>query len=191
MINKESIQSKMTNNLTGLFDVELTQDIILNGYSIKKYNNVNYIGLYNPEGKVMTVDAPDYIIEYAPELLDVEFNSILIGGLGIGVIPYVVQDFAEVDVIENDENIIDIVKSLNHLNENVNIIKDNIFTFTASKTYDVIVLDIWYDALTEDLSNQLIEKYLPFVNEGGFLYIPINARVLDNKVKMIKNSINQ
>jgi protein-L-isoaspartate O-methyltransferase len=191
MINKESIQSKMSNNSKGLFDVELTQDIILNGYSIKKYNNVNYIGLYNPEGKVMTVDAPDYIIEYAPELLDVEFNSILIGGLGIGVIPYVVQDFAEVDVIENDENIIDIVTQLNHLNENVNIIKGDIFTFDVEKTYDVIVLDIWYDALTEELSDQLIEKYLPFVNEGGFLYIPINARVLDNKVKMIKSSSNQ
>ena len=190
MIDKELIQSKMSNNLTGLFDVELTQDIILNGYSIKKYNNVNYIGLYNPEGKVMTVDAPDYIIEYAPELLDIEFNSMLIGGLGIGVIPYVVQDFAEVDVIETDENIIDIVTQLNHLNENVNIIKGDIFTFDVEKTYDVIVLDIWYDALTEDLSNQLIEKYLPFVNEGGFLYIPINARVLDNKVKMIKSSSN-
>ena len=190
MINKELIQSKMTNNLTGLFDVELTQDIILNGYSIKKYNNINYIGLYNPEGKVMTVDAPDYIIEYAPELLDVEFNSILIGGLGIGVIPYVVQDFAEVDVIENDQNIIDIVTQLNHLNENVNIIKGDIFTFTATKTYDIIVLDIWYEALTEALSNQLIEKYLPFVNEGGFLYIPINARSLDDKVKMIKSSSN-
>ena len=163
MINKELIQSKMLNGSKGLFDVELTQDIILNGYSIKKYNNINYIGLYNPEGKVMTVDAPDYIIEYAPELLDVEFNSILIGGLGIGVIPYVVQDFAEVDVIENDENIIDIVTQLNHLNENVTIIKGDIFTFTATKTYDVIVLDIWYEALTEALSNQLIEKYLPFV----------------------------
>lgn len=191
MINKESIQSKMSNNLKGLFDIELTQDIILNGYSIKKYNNINYIGLYNPEGKVMTVDAPDYIIEYAPELLDVEFNSMLIGGLGIGVIPYVIQDFAEIDVIENDQNIIDIVKSLNHLNENVNIIKGDIFTFDVTKTYDVIVLDIWYESLTEELSNQLIEKYLPFVNEGGFLYIPINARSLDNKVKMIKNTSNQ
>ena len=190
MINKELIQSKMLNGSKGLFDVELTQDIILNGYSIKKYNNVNYIGLYNPEGKVMTVDAPDYIIEYAPELLDVEFNSILIGGLGIGVIPYVVQDFAEVDVIENDENIIDIVTQLNHLNENVTIINDDIFTFTSTKTYDIIVLDIWYEALTEAISNQLIEKYLPFVNEGGFLYIPINARSLDDKVKMIKSSSN-
>ena len=191
MIDKELIQNKMSNNLTGLFDVDLTQDIILNGYSIKKYNNINYIGLYNPEGKVMTLDAPDYITEYAPELLDVEFNSMLIGGLGIGVIPYVVQDFAEVDVIETDQNIIDIVNQLGHLNANVNIINDDIFTFTIVKTYDIIVLDIWYESLTEDLSNQLIEKYLPFVNEGGFLYIPINARSLDDKVKMIKNSINQ
>jgi hypothetical protein len=189
MINKEMIQNKMLNSLTGLFDIKLTEDITLNGYSIKNYNNIDYIGLYNPEGKVITVDAPDYIIEYAPELLDVEFNSMLISGLGIGVIPYVVQDFAQVDVIENDQNIIDIVNQLGHLNGNINIIKDDMFTFSIEKTYDIIVLDIWYEALTEELSNQLIEKYLPFVNEGGFLYIPINARALDNKVKMIKNSI--
>jgi hypothetical protein len=191
MINKQLIQSKMSNNLTGLFDIELTQDILLNGYSIKKYNNINYIGLYNPAGKIMTVDAPDYILEFAPELLDVKFNSMLIGGLGIGVIPYVVQDFAEVDVVENDQNIIDIVSQLDHLNENVNVINDDIFTFNTEKTYDVIVLDIWYELLTEALSNQLIEKYLPLVNEGGFLYIPINARALNDKVKIIKNPINQ
>ena len=40
MINKELIQSKMLNGSKGLFDVELTQDIILNGYSIKILQHV-------------------------------------------------------------------------------------------------------------------------------------------------------
>ena len=52
-------------------------------------------------------------------------------------------------------------------------------------------MDIWYNSIPESITDSIIEKYLPFVNEGGFLYIPINARSLDDKVKMIKSSSNQ
>jgi hypothetical protein len=113
MINKQNLE----NTIGSIFNLSLSENIELNGYSIKPY--LNYLGLYNPEGKVMTADAPDYITEYAPELLDVEFDSILIGGLGLGVVPYVVQDFAQVDAIEIDQNIIDIIKELVHLGENL------------------------------------------------------------------------
>jgi len=179
MINKQNLE---VNNK--IFNVSLDNPIELNGYSIKPY--LHYIGLYNPEGKVMTADAPDYITEYASELLDVDFDSILIGGLGIGVIPYVCQYFAQVDVVEIDENIIYLAKQLGHLNENVNIIHDDILTFSVEKTYDIVVIDAFYEALTEELSNQLIEKYMPFINEGGFLYIPINKGVIDDKVVINK-----
>jgi protein-L-isoaspartate O-methyltransferase len=179
MINKQNLE---VNNK--IFNVSLDNPIELNGYSIKPY--LHYIGLYNPEGKVMNADAPDYITEYASELLDVEFDSILVGGLGIGVIPYVCQDFAQVDVVEIDENIIYIAKQLGHLNENVNIIHDDILTFSVEKTYDIVVIDAFYEALTEELSNELIEKYMPFINEGGFLYIPINKGVIDDKVVINK-----
>jgi NAD(P)-dependent dehydrogenase (short-subunit alcohol dehydrogenase family) len=32
----------------------------------------------------------------------------------------------------------------------------------------------------------LTQKLLPFINEGGFLYIPINKGVIDNKVVIVK-----
>lgn len=184
MINLEIIQEKILNGQEGLIDIEFTEDILINGYSIKKDARIDRLELRNPVGKVMTIDSPDYITEYASELLNIDFNSILVGGLGIGVIPYVVQDFAQVDVLEIDQDIIDVVNQLGHLNENVNIIKDDIFTFSTEKTYDVVILDIWYEPLTVELSDQLIQKYLPLVKEGGFLYIPINARSLDDKVKI-------
>jgi hypothetical protein len=184
MTNTEIILDKVAKAQKGLFNLELTEDILLNGYSIKKYRTTDWTGLYNPDGKVMTVDDPAYITEYAPALLDMNFNSILIGGLGLGVIPYVVQDFAQVDVVEIDQDIIDIVNQLAILNTNVNIINGDIFTFTTEKTYDVVLLDALYEPLTVELSDQLIQKYLPLVNEGGFLYIPINARSLDDKVKI-------
>jgi len=187
MIDIQNLQNKIIpNDILGVFGITLSEDLVKNGYSITKNPNFNHLFMFNPEGELVSVDNPYYILEFSSELLNVEYDSILVGGLGLGVMPYVSQDFAQVDVVEIDENVIDLAKQLGHLNENVNIIKDDIFTFSVEKTYDIIVLDIWYEALTEELSNQLIDNFLPFINEGGFLYIPINVGVIDNKVVIVK-----
>jgi phospholipid N-methyltransferase len=180
MINKETLLNKLvTNNIQGIFGITLSEEILLNNYSIKNRYAINYIELRNSDNKLIGVDSPDYITEFCSELLDIEFNSILVGGLGTGNIPYVCQDFAQVDVIENDQNIIDITSQLNHLGKNVNIINGDIFTFEPTKTYDIIVMDIWYNSIPEDVTENTISKYLPYLNEGGFLYLPLN------KIKII------
>ena len=97
------------------------------------------------------------------------------------------QDFCEViDIIENNKNIIDINKELNTLDSKVNIIQDDIFTFQPAKMYDVIVMDIWYTTISEDIVNSLNLIYSPFLNEGGFLYYPINA-TSNNNLPLIIN----
>lgn len=187
MINIENLHNKIIpNDILGTFGITLSEDLVKNGYVITKNPRFNHLFMLNPEGELVSVDNPYYILEFSSELLNVEYDSILVGGLGLGLMAYVSKDFAQVDVIEINQDIIDLAKQLGHLDENVNIIKDDIFTFSVEKTYDIIVLDIWYEALTEELSNQLIEKYMPFINEGGFLYIPINLGVLDDKVVIVK-----
>lgn len=187
MIDIQSLKDKIIpNDILGTFGITLSEDLVKNGYVITKNPNFNHLFMLNPEGELVSVDNPYYILEFSSELLNVEYDSILVGGLGLGVIPYVSQDFAQVDVVEINQDVIDLAKQLGHLNENVNIIKDDIFTFSVEKTYDIIVLDIWYEALTEELSNELIDKFLPFVNEGGFLYIPINYEVLEDKIIIVK-----
>lgn len=187
MINKQILLDKqVTNNIQGIFGITLPEEINLNGYCIKNKNTINYLELCNPDNKILSLDSPDYILEYTPELLDIEFNSILIGGLGIGVIPYVCQDFAQVDVVENDQNVIDITTQVGHLNNNVNIINGDIFTFEPTKTYDIILIDTIYDSIPENITDSIIEKYLPFVNEGGFLYLPLNFVNNPTKIKILK-----
>jgi spermidine synthase len=187
MINISNLQNKIVpNDILGVFGITLSENIEKNGYVITKNPRFNHLFMLDPEGDVLSVDNPYYILQYSSELLNVEFDSILVGGLGLGVMPYVSQDFSQVDVVEINQDIIDLATELGHLNENVNIIHDNILTFPVEKTYDIIVLDIWYEALTEELTDTLTTKYLPFVNEGGFLYFPINLGVLSNKVKILK-----
>lgn len=187
MINKQILLDKqIKNNIQGIFGITLSEEINLNGFSIKNKPGVNYVELKVLPTKTLSVDSPDYITSYCSELLDIEFDSILVGGLGLGVIPYVCQDFAQVDVVENNQDIINITSQLNHLGENVNIINDDIFTFEPTKTYDIIVMDIWYEQIQEETTETIISKYLPFVNEGGFLYLPLNYINNPNKIKILK-----
>ena len=188
MINVQNIKDKIIpNDILGVLGITLSEDIKNNGYVITNNpHNFNHLFMINPEGVVLSVDNPYYILEYSIELLDVEFDSILIAGLGIGVIPYVCQDFAQVDVVEIDENVIDLAKQLNHLNDNVNIIHDDILTFSVEKNYDIVVIDAFYEALSNEMISFLENKYMPYINEGGFLYIPINVGVIDNKVVIVK-----
>jgi spermidine synthase len=187
MINVQNIKDKIVpNDILGVFGITLSEDIEKNGYVITKNPRFNHLFMLNPEGVVLSVDNPYYILGYAPELLDVEFDSILIGGLALGLIPYVCQDFAQVDVVEINQDVIDLAKQLGHLNDNVNIIHDDILTFSVEKTYDIVVIDAFYEALSEETITLLEEKYMPFINEGGFLYIPINKGVIDNKVVIVK-----
>jgi spermidine synthase len=187
MINKSNLQNKIVpNDILGVFGITLSEDLVKNGYIITKNPNFNHLFMLNPEGKLVSIDNPYYVLGYATELLDVEFNSILVGGLGLGLIPYVCQDFAQVDVVEINQDVIDLATELGHLNENVNIIHDDIFTLSVEKTYDIVVIDIFYEAPSEETITLLEEKYIPFINEGGFLYIPINKGIIDNKVKILK-----
>lgn len=187
MIDKQSLLNKqITNSIEGVFNIQLPENISINNYLIKNRLGLNFIELYNSEGKILSVDIPNYVTEFCSELLDIEFNSILVGGLGLGIIPYVCQNFAQVDVIENDINVINIVSELNHLGENINIINNDIFTFEPTKTYDIVLMDIWYNNIPEQECDDIISKYLPFVNEGGFVYLPLNQYGELSKVKINK-----
>lgn len=122
-------------------------------------------------------DEISFITNYSSELLNKEFNSVLIAGLGIGMLPYVLKNESkEVDVVEMNQELITTIESFGYLN-GVNMIDTNIYNYTPSKTYDCIIIDIWTDAESTSLSQQIsncIFKYVPFLNTNGFIYFPIN-----------------
>ena len=47
-------------------------------------------------------------------------------------------------------------------------------------------MDIWYNSIPENITDSIIEKYLPFVNEEGFLYLPLNFVDNPSKIKINK-----
>jgi hypothetical protein len=43
-------------------------------------------------------------------------------------------------------------------------------------------MDIWYNSIPAEVTEEIINKYLPCLNEGGFLYLPLN--IVDNPTKI-------
>ena len=175
--------------LTGVLDSHITEPTYSTNFQIIKFPKRNFWVLsdkvedfYDDKNNIYSVDNLNSITDYASELLTTDFSSILIAGLGIGIIPYMVKNHSScstIDVVEINQEMIDLVKPIGYL-DGVNIINDDIFTYEPATTYDIILLDIWncdcYENLESEMST-LTTKYISNLNPGGFIYIPINKNL--------------
>jgi hypothetical protein len=175
MINKTLLNSSNQ----GIFnDIIIERQEIGNIYIHRNTLN-NFVELHDnsfyPNDTIM-IDASDFIKLYLKNIIELNFDSVLFVGLGIGVFPYLCQDTTSVvDVVEINHSIIEICNNIGHLKTNVNIINSDIFAYNTDKKYDLIVFDIWNgktstleqekDALSTLFSNNL--------NINGQLHFPI------------------
>ena len=105
------------------------------------------------------------------------YDKILIGGLGLGLIPNHLANKSKsiIDVIENNKELIDWVNKEKYLDDSVSIIEADIFSYTPSKKYDLILIDIWCNEsdITEEIKTSLKNKYSSHLNDGGKLFLPL------------------
>ena len=98
-------------------------------------------------------DSQGYI-DFFRRLPNLSFDSILIGGLGLGALPQYLAtqtSCSVIDVIEKDSVLSDSLSGMNVLDPKINILQGDIFNFTPTTTYDLIVFDIWWETTeTED-----------------------------------------
>jgi hypothetical protein len=125
-------------------------------------------------------DSHYFIEDFLNCLYEFPYSSILCGGLGLGIAPYLSQPFCDtIDVIEQDQDLIDLISGLGYLSSKVNIIQGNIFEYEPQRKYDFILIDIWqknngtFDTEVETLKN----KYTSHLNESGTMCIPLDYLV--------------
>jgi len=110
---------------------------------------------------------------------DFTYDSVLVAGLGFGLIPHELSEVnkcSKIDVVEISQEVIDYNIYSGHLNPIINIIKGDIFTYTTTEKYDLIIIDtIWEkEEMTEEQYQLLVSKfYNTNLNEGGVLYVPV------------------
>ena len=111
------------------------------------------------------------------------YDKVLIAGLGFGLIPQTLSEVnscSKIDVVEIDQEVIDYNISSGHLNSDINLIQGDIYNYTTTETYDLIIIDtIWYEHEMTDENYELLEnRLLPNINTGGALYVPIKNKFL-------------
>ena len=91
-----------------------------------------------------------------------------------------VNKCSKIDVLEIDQEIIDYIISSGHLNSDINLIQGDIYNYTTTETYDLIIIDtIWHEhEMSDEVYDLLVSRLLPNINTGGALYVPIKNKFL-------------
>jgi hypothetical protein len=172
MIDLQLVQS----NRNSLFEHFISSPIETERFSISKNrkNKYRFVDKSKNVGNIYNEDDVEFTEYFYRRLLGINFDSILISGLGLGIVPFICQNTTNiVDVVEIDAEIISFVSGIGHLNSNVNIINSDINHFTPSRKYDVIVFDHMSMGATELQKQIFISKFQPHLNINGIITIPI------------------
>lgn len=160
----------------------IESEIETKNFLVTKQIKKNFWSLINknePYYKILSIDTVDMVINFANKLMNIDFNSILITGLGLGIIPFICQNKTEiVDVLEVDLEIIELVKKIGHLKENVKIYNEDIKKFSTDKKYDVILFDHWMSFAPQSEMFDLEKKFSDNLNNNGIFTFPIYEQTL-------------
>ena len=112
---------------------------------------------------------------------DATWGDILYLGLHIGVVPdyiYKNKSVSSLDVIEGNDELISYVTWIDN---NINIINHNPWNYQPSKTYDIIICDLWAetDDITQDNKTNLVNNYNSHLKNGGKIIIPITGETIN------------
>ena len=108
------------------------------------------------------------------------FDKILIGGLGLGLLPEYaksVKNCSVIDVIENNQELIDYI---DFLESPINIIKGDALSYTPSKKYDLILIDLWWEEedITQDIQDNIKNNYKDYLEANGKIVLPVAEKVV-------------
>jgi len=110
---------------------------------------------------------------------DFTYDSVLIAGLGFGLIPNELSEVnqcSKIDVVEISQEVIDYNISSGHLNPMINLIQGDIFAHTTSEKYDLIIVDIvWVSGdMTDEQFQTLASRFSSNLNAGGAIFSPVS-----------------
>ena len=167
----------------GILNQNLVSDVTTDNFYIRKRYGDVYLHFYNGNYINDGYGYAEFFRRFHTQPSgSLTFDSILIGGLGLGTVPQYIAletSCSIIDVIEQDPLLISTISDMGVLDPKISIAEGDIFTYTPTKTYDLITFDIWWDSNGDenthfhDIIDSLLTQYNPYLNEGGNIYFPI------------------
>tara|TARA_R100000008_G_C3578387_1_gene166734 strand:+ start:1321 stop:1836 length:516 start_codon:yes stop_codon:yes gene_type:complete len=168
------VESKITEYSGTSFNVTKT-----NGVSKIDFGDGKWIENADYYGKVFLGDCAE-CTEINALYNSFSFDKILIGGLGLGLLPEYarsVKSCSVIDVIENNQELIDYI---DFLDSPINIIKGDALSYTPDKKYDLILIDLWWkeDEVTQQIQDDIKSNYNSHLETNGKILIPLIEKEL-------------
>ena len=106
------------------------------------------------------------------------WGDILVLGLGMGILPQYIKENknpTSIDVIDNNQELIDHV---DWIDNSINVIKADAYTYSTSKKYDIIIDDLYWEEseVTQQDKQDLVDNYRNNLNVNGRIIMCITAQ---------------
>jgi len=162
----------------GILDHSKIWRVVTDEFTVGTVGTDVYMDFGN--GKIITDDTFTYIDNFCTRLLNIDFNSVLIAGLGLGMFAQYIADNSlceTIDVVEINPTLIYTMSNYGIYDSRVVTIQSDIFTYTPVQQYDVILFDLWWAAylpetFTNDI-NTLKNRYNTYLTDTGYTYFPV------------------
>lgn len=111
----------------------------------------------------------------------IQFNTVLVAGLGFGLIPQELIEIykcSKVDCLEISQEMIDYTHNSGHLNKKINLIQGDVYTYNTLDMYDLIIIDtVWKEKdINDDQWDFLVKKYKSNLNPKGSIFAPVKQK---------------
>jgi len=111
---------------------------------------------------------------------DFTYDKVLVGGLGLGLVAEYLRtekSCSVIDVIENNQELIDYI---DFLESPINIIKGDALSYTPSKKYDLILIDLWWEEedITQEIQDNIKNNYNSHLETNGKIILPLLEKEL-------------
>lgn len=160
----------------GILNNELIKDYNGKSFTVKRQrDNIQFVLHGNG-----IEDSDEYVTRFCKEILNIKYNSVLLLGGAIGIVAQYIADNTDcniIDVVELEQEVVDWVNNEGYLDKKINYVQGDAFTFTPKRTYDLIIMDMWWDRnITIVDEPKLVALYEDYV--GSYLYIPILEKLI-------------